>query len=998
MRASIAAVLALVLSLAGISTAAAQPQNSFPIATTPFDGSEIVVGYQGTPAATKGFTPAQLGGALLTTPNTWAQPQTFPSITLSGMTAHKIVVGQGSSSVTGIGPGNTGQFLVSGGASADPVYTTLISGTPTVGHCVTWASATELEDAGGVCGGTGSAPAGASGQLQANSAGVFGAIGSGTAGQVLISNGASAPSFGTLIVGTPAANDCPSWASATTLQDSGAPCGYSAALGQSVTQGEAPPVAGAAGNQGFSYTQNIAFPYSGYLTSEQIYASAPGTVELFVATISGGNETLVRDFFATVTAGLNTISWQTPVAAGQYLGVFAPGSGTGPFEYTMPTGPSAYYCACLVGTSTPVTLEPNLQIQIGWTIQSGALANIAALQQLIPTPALGAPATQGTYPATAGAGTANAGYTYVLNSPFSQSGTLGAISAYEGTAGNVDFEILAISPATGVATVEATSPVFNLVAGQNTVISWNPPVTAGEYLAEYNAVGAVEYANTGPGAWNYAGLVTSGATLSLTNSQQIQIGWALNSGLFGTVSNLSNSTSGAGIGLLAGADPTGAIDATQAVAAALALSPQSLYIPPTAPYYAVTALPNDCWGCWGPGAIALNGAQISTSAAPTHYARELALRGAMMSQIYTGSVIAIPGDSIVDGFQATSYGEDFVSLFTNFINAGVSVGDQAIFVDFDTTDPAGGPAFEGISFSGPSTVTNGSNGPVGKTVELQPAQSLSFTCACGDVDFTYTGVSSGQVTLAYNGTVYKTINTASSGSDVYSGPSATGQTVSGLYTIKDSGSVAVEITSLERFGFLTGSLPRAIVGRFAHGGYAFASFTSANAASMLRIGTNVGGGSKPLVISDLGTNDEAGNALTYSQMYTAATTFYGYFTALGVPVRSLGAIMPWRWTYYAPGGSYEQGNAGLRDAFGDLGVGTIVQTDGIDFSAFGLVGNNGAHPNNAGEVVINNLLVDGLIQSGGGKGNFIPVFAAAAFTRRRRGSANDNETTRRRAA
>jgi len=48
------------------------------------------------------------------------------------------------------------------------------TGAITVGHCVAFASATVIEDAGGTCGGTGSSPGGSSGAIQYNSSAVFG--------------------------------------------------------------------------------------------------------------------------------------------------------------------------------------------------------------------------------------------------------------------------------------------------------------------------------------------------------------------------------------------------------------------------------------------------------------------------------------------------------------------------------------------------------------------------------------------------------------------------------------------------------------------------------------------------------------------------------------------------------------------------------------------------------------------------------------------------------
>jgi hypothetical protein len=45
------------------------------------------------------------------------------------LTAHAILVGEGTSAVAAVGPGTAGQLLVSGGSTADPSYATLAAGT-----------------------------------------------------------------------------------------------------------------------------------------------------------------------------------------------------------------------------------------------------------------------------------------------------------------------------------------------------------------------------------------------------------------------------------------------------------------------------------------------------------------------------------------------------------------------------------------------------------------------------------------------------------------------------------------------------------------------------------------------------------------------------------------------------------------------------------------------------------------------------------------------------
>ena len=63
-------------------------------------------------------------------------------------------------------------------ASRLPASVPLISGTPSTGNCVKWASATTIADQGAACGsgGAGGSPGGSSGQIQYNNAGAFGGL------------------------------------------------------------------------------------------------------------------------------------------------------------------------------------------------------------------------------------------------------------------------------------------------------------------------------------------------------------------------------------------------------------------------------------------------------------------------------------------------------------------------------------------------------------------------------------------------------------------------------------------------------------------------------------------------------------------------------------------------------------------------------------------------------------------------------------------------------
>jgi hypothetical protein len=191
------------------AAAHAAPVPDYAPAPTPYTGGEQVFCTNAAGTTSYKCDAADVSKVVLGSSNTWSAPQTFGGVALTTLPAHSVVVGEGGSVATGAGPGTAGQFLVSGGASADPSFTTLISGAPTAGDCVKWASATQLADSGVACGG---AP-GASGDLVFNNAGalagapdwqhlpagtLYSALTGGTAAITLNSNGTAYGQIGTV--------------------------------------------------------------------------------------------------------------------------------------------------------------------------------------------------------------------------------------------------------------------------------------------------------------------------------------------------------------------------------------------------------------------------------------------------------------------------------------------------------------------------------------------------------------------------------------------------------------------------------------------------------------------------------------------------------------------------------------------------------------------------------------------------------------------------------
>jgi hypothetical protein len=200
------------------------------------------------------------------------------------------------------------------------------------------------------------------------------------------------------------------------------------------------------------------------------------------------------------------------------------------------------------------------------------------------------------------------------------------------------------------------------------------------------------------------------------------------------------------------------------------------------------------------------------------------------------------------------------------------------------------------------------------------------------------------------------VDCAATGLDILASAGDTGDTAVRTYTVENTGPVPVVITSLIRLGVkAAGSRSRLYVCRFAHGGYAFGNYDAARVQSMLRIATAITGASNHFLVPALGTNDEVGSGLSYTAMKSAVTSYINLWVAAGLPVRNMMPILPWRWSSYSSGGSVDQGNGGIIEAFKEAGVSKLVQTDAYDFVSQGLAGDG--HPNDAGFVVEFNEVV-----------------------------------------
>lgn len=450
----------------------------------------------------------------------------------------------------------------------------------------------------------------------------------------------------------------------------------------------------------------------------------------------------------------------------------------------------------------------------------------------------------------------------------------------------------------------------------------------------------------------YVGVVADGVTFTTESVHGFCAAIETKTGLAADVHELSVGDP-SGSRLFDGADLTGATDQTARLTAARGAHPTPLLPAGT---LTVTEIPFYGEGLHGPCKLVNSGVRVVLPPAPMRGSPYLGLRSFFMSQIFNGAGVGIVGDSISNGYQATTSQSSWVGLLARFANMGIAL-DEATVTNFDTTDPSGGPSFHGITLTG-TTSLSATDGPSKTARQLNAGASMSFVGVYERIGFTYKRVASGGTTveLAFNaGAAFGSTSTTGTATDDVYYSAATSQTGSGTYTLTNTGSNPVIITSLTRLGTKVAlSPPRLRVFRFARGGHLAGDYAAAQFASMKRIMDNSsGGGTSHFLIPALGTNDTLAGT-SYATLKTNFETLVDDAVAAGFSASRMRAVLPWRWSSY-PSGNYEEGLAAFRDAYKTKGVPTF-RTSSFDLVA--MDGGDG-HPFDTGMYTIcRNIVLD----------------------------------------
>ena len=704
------------------------------------------------------------------------------------------------------------------------------------------------------------------------------------------------------------------------------------------------------GAAGWAYIIRTAVALTGTVLNFSLYANAAGSGSLLVLSLNGdGTINLVSETPFSCSVGLNTITTANPaVVAGQYLGLYF-SSSILRLDTTINTG--FWETNGKPSTNTAKTNVNTWTVEFNAVIAGATKFNIESLKNRATTleTTIGHIESIGPAPVL-GAGIDAGNYRY-FGQAVAYDGYIEEFEIYASSAGTVTILVVSLN---GDGTINlVSSRNVSVQAGYNAIEIGDVAVLAGQYLGLYSS-GILRYTSAGAvSTWSTTVLPSTNTAKSVTSAFNFEMRFTIASAMQKDVKSalIKNVGINSGLSLLDAADASGVTDATSLFSSARTAHPSPYVRPGT---FALTSIPNYGEGFWGPGAPLVGGVQLPLPKRPINGSLWHRTRAALMSQIYSGSPLIVIGDSITHYQAATSSATQYLNMLCKWLNIGIAADEPIMTAlrPFSTYSPS----FYGLTTSG--TVSTGTNGPINESLILAPGAALSFTGAYEQVDVFYTqGASAGTLAFQYNGAAaYKSVDcSGATDLDHYSGPSATGQTASGTFSITNThGTNSVEITGLVRLGVkASGSPPRLYVGRFAHGGYSFLSFDSTHVTSILKQAA-FAGGTTPKVIIQLGTNDEAGGAASYSALKSRVATLVSALTTAGVRTRDILAIPTWRWGSYAVGGSFEQGDAALHDGYDDAGV-RIVPADGFDFISLGLSLSDG-HPNDAGNAALFNII------------------------------------------
>jgi lysophospholipase L1-like esterase len=719
------------------------------------------------------------------------------------------------------------------------------------------------------------------------------------------------------------------------------------------TAGIATPVAGTAvaNNAGYFSLDSVA-AFDQVLSGLGTYTTGAGNIVVLVARVNAGNTmTLVSATVVAVSAAAaTTTATAIFVPAGCAVGVR---NGSAGLQYITSTAdPNLVFTAADPTVNTAYSSAGSLSMGVKYTL-SGDVKGKAELAYAATSTIearYGVDQVIG-HSNIVGTGSPAWGtYSVARQTPVVYAGFVTSIRI--GLASAAAVEVFAATVNASGQLKKERSVTVSAAAGLNT-LALKLQVFAGEVIGVRSASNYLfQFSNNPDGiiVWYYAAgdLPTAYTTVPATGAHRIEFAFTIQNGVVGRLTNLENAKTK----IMETIDNTGAVDVTASLASARAAT--SVYIPSGT--FNVTAVPAMGGGLYGDGDLFLNGKRFFLPAAPARRSLLSKLRAELATQISTGSMLIVIGDSKAHFAYASTGSKHWLDLLTSFVNIQVAPNDQPVMTALRPSSTYT-PAFYGVTTAG--TITTGTAGPISESAILAAGASLSFVGGYEQVDVCYTQqAGAGSLAFAFNGAApYKTVVCAGATDlDHYSGPSLTGQAASGTYTITAVGG-PVEVTALFRLGIkVPGSGGRLLVKRAAHGSYSLGSYPAAAIASVVKQ-ASVFGGTKPMLLLALGINDILGGG-TEAYIVGLLQSLIDSLQAAGVA--RIIVVVPFRPTGQAAAvlARYDAVLGLLAHTARVEGLQLIYEGD-ADWIGEGMAG-DGIHLNDAGMVLMAQTVIEEL--------------------------------------
>lgn len=419
-----------------------------------------------------------------------------------------------------------------------------------------------------------------------------------------------------------------------------------------------------------------------------------------------------------------------------------------------------------------------------------------------------------------------------------------------------------------------------------------------------------------------------------------------------------------------GADATGAQSSGAAIASACNASPVA-YVP-DGKFKADNGRRIN--GLWGPGELSVAGRRVRLPFQPRRENLISAVLAKLARCAWTSGTMTLVGDSISEGYWASSIEHTWFNLLEKMLTVNVSGGPGSEPEATNMSDPAR----YGLSYTG--TYAIGSAGPVQRSLILQPGASVTFQGSYQYVDVVYQQApGNGSLTMQCNDTVFRTLDTSGAPANDLSSFSTRvkGQVnENDVYTLTAAGG-PVELTGIWRLADTV--RPSIFASRCALSGKSTQLFSQdAVIDSVIRHSRALlGEYGTPIIFVALGVNNantEVPDAGTTPAQYEQQLgKMFARYINSGAYVIAIGTIRPGqRWGVVHE--NYPAIAATQKLVCEQYGV-PLIAMDSYEWSGDGTVLSDDLHPNDKGNELMLDLVLDFLAS---------PSFDIAGNTQRNR--------------